>query len=67
MFFSYTDSTRHGVSAGFLKAVGAHIATMAETWRQRRHLAGLSDWQLQDIGLSRADVIAETARPFWRI
>ena len=40
------------------------------TWldraRQRRQLCELSDHMLRDIGLTRADVWAEVAKPFWR-
>jgi uncharacterized protein YjiS (DUF1127 family) len=38
-------------------------------WRKLHHeriqLATLSDEALKDIGLSRADVLEETERPFW--
>ncbi|MNQ50446.1 hypothetical protein D3C85_643910 [compost metagenome] len=38
-------------------------------WRQlsqdRAELARMSDDRLRDIGLSRADVLKEYARPFW--
>ena len=34
--------------------------------RQRRDLSELSDHMLKDIGLSRSDVEAEVAKPFWR-
>ncbi|CAI8867954.1 DUF1127 domain-containing protein [Pseudomonas donghuensis] len=38
-------------------------------WRQlhheRRELARLSDAALDDIGLSRADILREVERPFW--
>ena len=37
-----------------------------ERARQRRHLQDLSDHMLRDIGLSRADVLAEAYKPFWR-
>jgi uncharacterized protein YjiS (DUF1127 family) len=37
-----------------------------ERTRQRRQLSELSDHMLKDIGLSRADVEAEVAKPFWR-
>jgi uncharacterized protein YjiS (DUF1127 family) len=37
-----------------------------ERTRQRRHLGELSDHMLKDIGLSRADVEVEVAKPFWR-
>ncbi|MGH6896953.1 MAG: DUF1127 domain-containing protein [Geminicoccaceae bacterium] len=36
-----------------------------ERARQRRHLQYLSDHMLRDIGLSRADVLAEADKPFW--
>nr|WP_319250103.1 DUF1127 domain-containing protein [uncultured Celeribacter sp.] len=38
---------------------------LREIARQRRALANLSDEQLKDIGLSRADVEREAERPFW--
>jgi uncharacterized protein YjiS (DUF1127 family) len=37
-------------------------------WRRtldREHLAGLSDYLLKDIGLTRADVEREARQPFW--
>ena len=37
-----------------------------ERSRQRHALAQLSDRMLRDIGISRADVAAECAKPFWR-
>jgi uncharacterized protein YjiS (DUF1127 family) len=36
-----------------------------ERARERRHLSGLDDHLLRDIGLSRADVDHEVAKPFW--
>lgn len=35
--------------------------------RQRAHLARLDDHSLRDIGLSRADALAEAARPVWDV
>ena len=35
--------------------------------RQRRELQCLSDRMLRDIGLTRADVLAESSKPFWRL
>jgi len=37
-----------------------------ERSRQRRALGGLSDAMLRDIGRSRADVLREAEKPFWR-
>lgn len=37
----------------------------AALWRSRRALATLTDQQLEDIGLSRAQAETEAARPFW--
>jgi len=33
---------------------------------QRRRLEALDDHMLKDIGLARADVVRECAKPFWR-
>jgi uncharacterized protein YjiS (DUF1127 family) len=42
------------------------VLTCAERVRQRRQLAELNDYMLRDIGLTRADVSAETRKPFWQ-
>jgi uncharacterized protein YjiS (DUF1127 family) len=38
-----------------------------ERARQRRQLSSLSDHMLRDLGLTRADVMAESSKPFWRL
>jgi uncharacterized protein YjiS (DUF1127 family) len=38
----------------------------AERSGQRHQLAELNDHMLRDIGLTRADVMAETVKPFWK-
>lgn len=43
-----------------------HFLTWLERIRQRRALLALDDWVLKDIGLSRADVMRESDKPFWR-
>jgi hypothetical protein len=35
-------------------------------WRERRHLSDLDDYMLRDIGLSRADLRIEIAKPWWQ-
>jgi uncharacterized protein YjiS (DUF1127 family) len=42
------------------------IAICLQRSRTRRALAELSDHSLRDIGLSRADVLQEIRKPFWR-
>jgi uncharacterized protein YjiS (DUF1127 family) len=42
------------------------VLAWLERARQRRHLGELSEHMLKDIGLSRADVEVEVAKPFWR-
>jgi uncharacterized protein YjiS (DUF1127 family) len=49
----------------------ARLFAVLATWHdrsvQRRTLAGLSDYQLHDIGLSRSQVFYEIEKPFWRV
>lgn len=40
-------------------------ARWIELYRQRQQLASISDAMLQDLGLSRADILQETERHFW--
>jgi uncharacterized protein YjiS (DUF1127 family) len=48
-----------------------HAVDLVLTWheraRQRRHLQSLSDHMLRDLGLTRADVLAEASKSFWRL
>jgi uncharacterized protein YjiS (DUF1127 family) len=37
-----------------------------ERAQQRRQLERLNDHMLRDIGLTRADVLAEASKPFWQ-
>ena len=50
-----------------LRGVVDQIRIWRERARQRRHLAGLNDHMLRDIGLTRGDVMAEFSKPFWRV
>ena len=49
----------------------AGLRTLLLVWlqraRQRQQLAELSDRQLEDIGISRAQAIEEARKPFWRL
>jgi uncharacterized protein YjiS (DUF1127 family) len=42
------------------------IATWRGRSRMRRQLAAMSDRELHDIGVCRAEVADEIGRPFWR-
>ncbi|HTO85271.1 MAG TPA: DUF1127 domain-containing protein [Methylomirabilota bacterium] len=61
-----------GAARGFeagasrLRGVLRALVTWSARSRQRRALAGLDDAMLKDIGLSRADIAFEAAKPFWR-
>jgi uncharacterized protein YjiS (DUF1127 family) len=37
-----------------------------ERTRSRRELAAMSERQLQDIGVRRADIAEDLGKPFWR-
>ena len=51
-------------------AAAGNVVTRLIVWhdraRERRALLGLSDMQLRDIGISRADAGGEGEKPFWR-
>lgn len=52
------------------RRIGAAASRLMFTWMeraaQRRALSRLDDRALKDIGLSRADVMGETTKRFWR-
>jgi uncharacterized protein YjiS (DUF1127 family) len=69
-----TDNLRPFLTPPIWAAVGAAIddaAAMLFAWheraRQRRELLSLSDRELHDIGLSRADAMGEGDKPFWSV
>ncbi len=53
-----------------LLRVAAAIVDRLYGWQtraaERAHLAALSDYLLEDMGLSRLEVEREAAKPFWR-
>jgi uncharacterized protein YjiS (DUF1127 family) len=52
-----------------LRALGRTVdlvLTWQERARQRHELQSLNDHMLRDIGLTRADVMAEATKPFWQ-
>ena len=43
-----------------------HILAWLVRARERRALLALDDWVLKDVGLTRADVMYESDKPFWQ-
>ena len=54
-----------GLSTLIVKATDT-VLDWQERARQRHRLGEMDDHLLRDIGLSRADLEHETAKPFWR-
>lgn len=52
-------------SARRFPSLWRRIARWYALTRQRQQLAQMSDAGLKDLGLSRADIYQESARPFW--
>jgi uncharacterized protein YjiS (DUF1127 family) len=61
-----TNAPAHLVPQGWFAHSFEQVLNWLERARQRRQLQQLSDHMLKDVGLSRADVEAETSKPFWR-
>ena len=56
-----TQLSRHDNGAN----VWRRVARWFELGRERRTLARLTESDLKDLGLSRADILVESERPFW--
>jgi uncharacterized protein YjiS (DUF1127 family) len=65
--FLTPGATRAGRGALALRRVRATISSWVERARMRRRLLALDDRMLRDVGISRADVHGEAAKPFWRV
>lgn len=52
-------------SSKVLSTAQAQLSRWRQLSKDRAELARLSDDRLRDIGLSRADVLKESSRPFW--
>ena len=63
---------RQPYDSGFsrLRLLVAAVQYLAAEWRQRARgrmmLSQLSDRDLRDIGITRAEAAHESAKPFWR-
>jgi uncharacterized protein YjiS (DUF1127 family) len=58
---------RIGDLAARLRRLAHLLLVWRERARQRRQLRNLGDHKLRDLGLTRADVLAESSKPFWRL
>jgi uncharacterized protein YjiS (DUF1127 family) len=59
------QQAKRGLATRFAKAADLVLA-WSERVRQRRQLARFDDHLLRDIGITRADALAEAEKPFWR-
>jgi uncharacterized protein YjiS (DUF1127 family) len=57
-------TNHHG--SGVFAQIGETLRVWRERQHQRRRLAELTDRDLHDVGLSRADIFFEAEKPFWR-
>lgn len=61
---------RHTTPPSLVVGVALNALSTVRTWRERarsrRELAARSSYELQDMGVCRADVANEVSKPFWR-
>jgi uncharacterized protein YjiS (DUF1127 family) len=61
---------RHATPPSLVVRVALNVLLTVRTWRERarfrRELAARSSYELQDIGVCRADIANEVSKPFWR-
>jgi uncharacterized protein YjiS (DUF1127 family) len=64
------EKVQPGAGRRWLKASLSRISVMLHEWHRRRRdraeLATLDERMLRDIGVSRAEVLHEINKPFWR-
>jgi uncharacterized protein YjiS (DUF1127 family) len=56
----------NGIARRLIGAVAASLRRWRERARDRQYLRGLSDRNLRDLGLSRAQVESDFSKSFWR-
>ena len=59
-------SPARGAAVEVLFALFDRLAEWQQRARQRRELGQMTDREIKDIGLSRADAEREASKPFWR-
>lgn len=63
---NHAESDRWSRVREIARAVLRGLDQAGNRARERRQLAGLSEYQLRDIGISRAEAGTEIEKPFWR-
>lgn len=58
--------TRSAAALGHPLSFARLIAERIRNRRELNYVLGLSDYQLKDIGVSRADIEREAIKPLWR-
>jgi uncharacterized protein YjiS (DUF1127 family) len=57
-------TNHHGL--GFWAQISETIHIWRQRYQQRRELAGWTERDMHDVGLSRSDIVREVEKPFWR-
>src|SRR3979490_1492780 len=60
------ESMRNHYGSGCFAQIGQTLRLWRDRQLERRRLAELTDRDLHDVGLSRADIFFEAEKPFWR-
>ncbi len=63
--YTHESMTNHH-GQGVLAQISETLHVWRERRQQRRQLAGLTERDLHDVGLSWSDVVFEAEKPFWR-
>lgn len=62
---THESMTNHHVKGTFA-LMGETLQLWRQRYRSRQQLAGWSERDLHDVGLSWSDVVHEVDKPFWR-
>ena len=62
---TFPRSSRPARAAGLISGAIETVLLWHTRARERRHLAGLDDRMVRDIGVTQADIEREYRKPFW--
>lgn len=63
--WDYTPADRQGLG-GFMTKITDKLVLWQARARERQELVQMDDRALQDVGLTRSDMVMEAQKPFWR-